>query len=427
MSREDVTLARRPTAKLTAYAILGGVGLGLALVLGRPALAGLGGPFLVALAIGLSMAPGKIILEVQGSLDAARVVESDTVRLGLVVRADQVIDRLDLAVDLRPGLSADDGDRVRGVSVGPGQSVEVDVAITAERWGGYRVGSTALRAWHRSGLFRYDGLATNEVPLRVLPGPDTLDELVPPSDTRAHVGNRPARMAGSGTEFADLRPFAAGDRVRDVNWRVSARFPELWVNQRQPEHSADVVVFLDAFAVDRLADAVRTAALLVTAHLAEGDRVGIVGFGGSLRWVEPGGGSRHRYRLVDALVDTQVFESEADRDLGRLPATALPARALVLALSPLEDPRSVRALTAIAARGADVAVVQLPASVPADDDRPASATARRLLDLERAATRSRFARRGVAVAPWNVDSTVDHALAELTVVRRRRRRRVTVG
>ena len=46
-----------------------------------------------------------------------------------------------------------------------------------------------------------------------------------------------ARAKGDGIEFADIRPFVPGDRVRRINWRASARRPGLWVNESHPERN----------------------------------------------------------------------------------------------------------------------------------------------------------------------------------------------
>ena len=66
--------------------------------------------------------------------------------------------------------------------------------------------------------------------------------------TQPFAGNQVARQKGEGLEFADLREFAAGDRVRSINWRASARRNVLVVNERHPERNADVILFLDTFA-----------------------------------------------------------------------------------------------------------------------------------------------------------------------------------
>src|SRR5207244_10350729 len=113
-----------------------------------------------------------------------------------------------------------------------------------------------------------------------------------------------------GIEFADIRQFVAGDRVRHVNWRASARRGELWVNEHHAERNADVVIFLDVFAEARrggrstLDPALCAAASLAARYLRQRDRVGFVSFGGTLNWLLPSTGARKVDRHADALLDT---------------------------------------------------------------------------------------------------------------------------
>src|SRR5207247_1269548 len=72
-----------------------------------------------------------------------------------------------------------------------------------------------------------------------------------PSETQVFSGNHVARQKAEGIEFADIREFVAGDRVRHVNWRATARRGELWVNEHHAERNADVVIFLEVFAQAR--------------------------------------------------------------------------------------------------------------------------------------------------------------------------------
>ena len=134
--------------------------------------------------------------------------------------------------------------------------------------------------------------------LRVYPLPETLRRSSGRSSTQLYTGNEVARQKGDGMEFADLRLFAPGDRVRSINWRASARRDELVVNERHPERNADVILFLDTFADARsggrstLDLAVRATATLAARYLERRDRVGLVSFGGVLRWLTPGMGRR---------------------------------------------------------------------------------------------------------------------------------------
>ena len=124
---------------------------------------------------------------------------------------------------------------------------------------------------------------------------ELLQRLVAPLDTQLATGDLVARARADGLEFADTRQFVPGDRLRSVDWRASARRGELIVNERHPDRNADVVLFLDSFAEarsDEEADgtlelAVRAAATLAGRYLERRDRVGLVTFGGILRWLEP--------------------------------------------------------------------------------------------------------------------------------------------
>ena len=117
--------------------------------------------------------------------------------------------------------------------------------------------------------------------LRVYPSVERLRRLAGPRATRPVTGSRPAAVAGEGIEFAELRFLAPGERARRINWRATAARGRLLVNDRLPERSSDVVIFLDALgaaatsAASTLDHAVRAAASLSEAYLRRRDRVGL--------------------------------------------------------------------------------------------------------------------------------------------------------
>ena len=105
-----------------------------------------------------------------------------------------------------------------------------------------------------------------------------------------------------------------------------------------------MIVFLDSFAEARTLEestldrAVRATATVAAMYLDRRDRVGLVTFGGVLRWLMPGSGLQQRYRLVDAVLETEVEFSYAWKDVNVIPARVLPPKALVVAVTPLLDP-----------------------------------------------------------------------------------------
>jgi uncharacterized protein (DUF58 family) len=225
-----------------------------------------------------------------------------------------------------------------------------------------------------------------------------------------------------------MRPWAPGDPLKRVNWRASARRNDLWVNESHPERNTDVILFVDSFAEARgrgtgtLDLAVRATAALADVYVRRRDRVGLISFGGILRWLEPGMGTVQLYRIVDALLDTQIILSYYWSELDRIPRRTLPPNALVIALSPLLDRRSVDALLDLRARGYDLSVVDV-SPVPFTR-RPASgvdAIAYDLWILQRDALRHRLQRAGVAVAEWSDDLPLQAALEEVRSFRRHAR------
>ena len=202
----------------------------------------------------------------------------------------------------------------------------------------------------------------------------------------------------------------AGDALKRVNWRASARRGDLWVNESHPERNTDVILFVDSFAEARrggkgtLDLAVRATATLADAYVRRRDRVGLIGFGGILRWLTPATGVVQLYRIIDALLDTQIVLSYYWKEIDVIPRRTLPPNALVIGLSPLLDPRSVGALLDLRGRGFDLAVVDI-SPVPSRADRPAASmrVAFDIWTLRREALRHRLQRAGVAVAEWQPD------------------------
>jgi uncharacterized protein (DUF58 family) len=259
-----------------------------------------------------------------------------------------------------------------------------------------------------------------------MPEVETLRELIEPARLRATVGSRVARGRGEGIEFAEVRAFAPGDPVRRINWRVSARRGALHVSDRHPELSADVVLLLDTFSdvsdgsESTLALAVRAAAALAAGYLERRDRVGMIGFGGVLTGVGPGLGAAQLERIVGRLLASEVEHSYAARTVATIPPRLLPPRALIVAITPLLDGRTVNALFDLRARGFDLAILELSSErfVPAPKD-AGGALALRLWRLRRDAVRDRLRAFGVTVSPY--DGTVPLRLPVLAAARVRRR------
>jgi uncharacterized protein (DUF58 family) len=412
--------------KLRAYPALAAVGLIAAIVLGRPELVALATPFALFVAVGLARLPVHA-LTIEVALPQARIVEGDEVELELRGVSATGVERL----ELRPHMPA----RIESLSppppalrLAPGIDRELSVRVRPTVFGGFALGGCEVRAFDRFGLIVDEGWLEPSVRLRAYPTVERLIRLLDPAETQASTGDQVARSKGDGIEFADIRPFAPGDRVQRINWRVSARRQALQVNVSHPERNTDVVIFLDTFEEVRRGDdgsldqAVRAAHALARRYLDRRDRVGVVGFGGVVQWLTPASGRLQLYRIAEVLIETQVAASYAWKRIDAVPRGTIPPQSLVIALTPLLDDRVLEALVDLRGRGFDLAIIDVS---PLDYLEPlpgeGGVLALRLWRLWRSALRYRYERLGIPVVEWHAGKPLVGALEEVRSFRRRAR------
>lgn len=126
--------------------------------------------------------------------------------------------------------------------------------------------------------------------------------VLPPFVSRRHIPSRVRQLReldgrallltrGEGTEFDSLREYVAGDDVRAIDWRSTARLGETLVRTWRPERDRHVVVVLDAGrgGALRVADVPAFDAFIEVALLQSaiaqraGDRVSVIAVDNTLR------------------------------------------------------------------------------------------------------------------------------------------------
>ena len=417
-------MTRALSTKLAAYTGLAALGLLAALATRLPELVALAAPFALLPAVSLlSTRSARIAVGVQ--LERDRTLETDELEVVVTLEAASGAPRLEVLLELPRGLALVDGAQPLVVRLADRERRELHFRVHCERWGAYLLGRVFLRAHDPLGFASWEWVVDRRRPLKVFPREEALRDLLRPVETQVFSGNHPARQKGEGIEFADLREFVPGDRVRRINWRATARRGQLWVNEQHPERNADVVLFVDAFSeISReghstLDLAVRASASLAARYLRHKDRVGFVAFGGMLNWLLPSTGMTQLYRIIDSLLDTQIVLNYAWKNIDVLPLRTLPPKAVVLALTPLLDDRSATALLDLRGRGFDLVLVEVSPLpfLPAAETEVAR-LARRLWSLRREAVRGRFQEAGVPVAVWDDERGLAEALEEVTAFRR---------
>lgn len=418
----------RPSALNVSFVTLAGWALFLGVLTGRSDLVIVAVPLVVALLIG-RRAGATPTLRVDHTVSSDRVLEDERLTVTVTIRADGPAPLVELLEPLPSRVTVERGSAHAFFTLRAGEEVRWEFALRCRGRQRLRLGGPHCRLWGPLGL------ATAEARYRVTQTVAVYPHLAPlrhpprPVRTQTYVGHHVSAAQGEGIEPGDIRSFAPGDQVRHVNWRATLRHGTLHVTRHHRERNADVVLLLDTLSevgppgASVVDVAARGAADLAAAYLARKDRVGLIEYGGQLRWVKPGSGRAQFQRLLDTLLDASVVFTYVTRDLDLVPPRILPPQALVVALSPLLDARFVRAATDLAARGADLVVVAVspaPAAQAALPPSPVVDLAARLWTLERRAELDGHRRRGLTIVEWDGVGPLEVALAALRWPRLRR-------
>lgn len=367
-------------------------------------------------------------------LSADRVFEDDGVTVTITLTAASALPLVIVVGPLARDVELTRGRHRAATSLRPGETARVSYDVRGAVRGVHDFGTIMVHARDRWGVRAWERRHVAPRLLRVYPRPAPLRSLPRPLRTQTSVGDYVSQALGEGIEPGEIRQFAPGDAIRQVNWRASLRLGTLYVTQHHREHNADVVLMLDTLAQVGSAHAttldwsVRAAASLATAYLARKDRVGLINCGGTIDWVRPGSGRVQYERLADTLLRAAVVFTYVQKSLAFVPPRVLPPHALVIAISPLLDSRFTRTALDLAARGFDLVVVEVS---PVDVTRatlPASALndlACRMWALDRRVQLDEFRRHGIPVLQWSPSSEpLERALAGF---HRRRARLATAG
>lgn len=307
-------------------------------------------------------------------------------------------------------------------------TASVDTALRSTRWGRRRLGDPVVAAYDAWGAWRWMPESFPGLQLTVLPATEPFDSSAPAPHPHGLVGMERAGRPGEGTEFAKVRAFEPGDRLRRIHWPTSARTGRLHVTATYADEDAHVVVLVDA--VNDVGDSegidgarssmditVRAAAVLAEHFLRRGDRVGMRVFGAwGVSFVPSASGRLQLRRLLDTL---SLVEPGTARGEDALAARqGLGAGTLALMLSPLIEPASTRQVAMLTSAGIDVVVVDTLPRELAEGVGPGTtaeqALAWRLRMLQRRLERDQMASLGIPVVTWSGPHSLDQVLRDLT-------------
>ncbi|MEV6068302.1 DUF58 domain-containing protein [Nocardia sp. NPDC052001] len=227
--------------------------------------------------------------------------------------------------------SAQARNRAHALKLPPNTRIRLHTELTPEYRGDRVAGPVTVRLLGPLGIAGRQTRRTVPARLRALPPFRSEKLLASKVRQLQHLeGRNTTNRRGQGTEFDSFREYVAGDDVRTIDWRATARANDVLVRTWRPERNRHVVMLLDTGRVSagRVGDGTRLDATIEAALLlgglaaAGGDSVDLLAYDNALRAEVRGiGGKRLQLKLMHALAG--VTPQLADTDYQGLLRTTL--------------------------------------------------------------------------------------------------------
>ena len=156
------------------------------------------------------------------------------------------------------------------------------------------------------------------------------------------MGIRKMNRAGLSREFHQLRDYQLGDMLSLIDWKATSKRLSLISRDYQEQRDQTVILAVDCGRRMRALDGgvpqfdhcLNAMLLLAYTALRQGDHVGIMGVGGSDRWLPPVKGVQSMTTILNHLYDYQTSTAPSDfSEAAQFLMTRQRRRALVIMLS----------------------------------------------------------------------------------------------
>jgi uncharacterized protein (DUF58 family) len=378
-------------------------------------------PLVIYLGASVLNGPERPRLKVTRSFSSESVATGRPVEVQLSVSNEGPgLEQVLIEDDVPPTVEIVRGEASVLTALPSGGTVDLEYTLRGKR-GSHEFQNVRAIASDHLGLFQRQVTFPTTERLVIIPDILKLRHLaIKPLRTRAYAGPVPARQGGSGVSFYGVRTYEPGDPLRWINWRMSARHSDYYVNEFEPERIVDVGLILDIRQRNDvqvggkllLEHSVSATASLAAAFLNDGNRVGMLIYGRYLNWTFPGYGKIQRKRILEALTRVKPGDSMVFDQLDLLPTRYFPAKSQIVLISPLSADDSGM-LVRLRAQGYQVLVISpdpVSFALEAMGAQADVALAARIARLERTLQLRYLRRAGVQVVDWRVDQPFDRVI-----------------
>ncbi len=204
----------------------------------------------------------------------------------------------------------------------PGEYLKTEYGLTFQRRGRHTIENAHCEAYSLLGLWWKSGRLVGEDEVKVFPNyvPALNYGLLATADRAEMMGIVKPRNRGVSKEFHQLRDYHDGDALSQVDWKATARMRKLITREYQEERDQSILIVADCSMRTRalddglpLLEHLLNAAILISyIAVGQGDKVGVMSFGGEERFLPPVKGGHAMSTILNHLYDYQGSRSYGD-------------------------------------------------------------------------------------------------------------------
>lgn len=311
--------------------------------------------------------PSKLDLDMEWSREEIHLHEGDDLVLELTMENHgDSVDFLEVFMEIPPELEIKEGAVHNLLSLEHGEKKKLTLGVAVPLRGDYNISRVDVRYEDPLGVFSVREVYHRDLSIHVLPAREDMRQgRIRPRIPKNRLGNISSRTVGVGTEFFSLREYRAGDRMRDINWKATAKKLEPMTNDYEGEMSGDVILIIDGFKGSNIGSArentfgasVRAAATLSSNILGDRNRVGLIILGERLSWIYPGYGREQYYKILAQLSTLTSGGLWQLDDVQSLLRRFFPSRCLLIIITPLTNPKVTQTVYDMTRRKHNILVI----------------------------------------------------------------------
>jgi uncharacterized protein (DUF58 family) len=341
--------------------------------------------------------PEKIDLKLDRDIVPNETFGDEDIRVESRIRnlTGATLGNLEIHEVLDGGVVPERGTSNARASIGPSEELRLIFEFPSPPRANYEIGPLTARVRDPFGFYLTERKLGPET-LSVMPRPERIrGAQLRPRHVGPWPGVIPSKVLGIGTEFYSMRQYIPGDDPKRINWKASARYNELIVNETEADRVTDVMVVLDTDVTffgptesELFERGVHAAASITGLLLRQGNRVGLLLQGGERGSLPAGFGKRHERRILYLLAAAKPGRATVSTSyvMNLLARRMLPSRAQIVIISPLLDPEMKEGVRQLTAAGYSMLVISPSPTRPASFEHVSEEIAFKLVMLERSIT-----------------------------------------